>query len=157
MNRTSTAYRALLILLFVPLIAFGQATLKGVVTDASTNEPMIGVNVVIQGTSLGAATTIDGAYKVVGIPEKMMNVKISCIGYEPVVKAVDFSKNASVTLNVQLKPGVIQGEEVVVTAQRRGQVAAINQQLTSEAMINAVSAEKIQQIPDVNAAEAIGR
>jgi TonB-dependent receptor len=157
MNRISFAYTALLVVLFVPAIAFGQATLKGVVTDASTNEPMIGVNVVIQGTSLGAATTIDGAYKVTGIPEKLMNVKISCIGYDPIVRAVDFSKNSTVTLNVQLKPGVIQGEEVIVTAQRRGQVAAINQQLTSEAMINAVSAEKIQQIPDVNAAEAIGR
>lgn len=57
MNRISAAYTGLLILLFVPVIAFGQATLKGVVTDASTNEPMIGVNVVIQGTTLGAATT----------------------------------------------------------------------------------------------------
>jgi len=109
------------------------------------------------GTSLGAATDIEGQFRIVSVPERVLNVKISCIGYEQQVKEVDFSKTNDVVLNVQLKPSIIQGEEVVVTAQMRGQIAAMNQQITSTRIINVVSEEKIQELPDANAAEAIGR
>ena len=149
--------QVMLLLFALPAIAFGQATLTGVVKESSTKDPLIGVNVVVQGTSLGATTDINGVYKIVGIPEKVMTVRASSIGYEAVTKQCDFSKSTSVELNLQLAPTILQGEVVLVTAQMRGQSAAINQQLTAEAMINAVSAEKIQQLPDVNAAEAIGR
>ena len=157
MEKTSTVMTILVIACALPAIAFGQASIKGVLKDASTKDPLIGVNVVVQGTSLGAATDIEGAYTIVGIPEKVWTIRVSCVGYETVTRQIDFSKNRSAELNLQMVPTILEGQEVVVTAQMRGQTAAINQQLTAEAMINAVSAEKIQQIPDVNAAEAIGR
>jgi TonB-dependent receptor len=52
---------------------------------------------------------------------------------------------------------VLIGEEVVVTSQMMGQISAINQQRTSNTIINVVSGEKIQELPDVNAAEVMGR
>jgi len=149
--------RILFFTIFVPIIAFGQATLKGTVTDISNNEPLIGVNVTIQGTSLGAATDIDGKFLIFGIPERSFDVKISCVGYEPLIETIIFSRGRDVSRKFQLKPTVIQGEEVVVTAQARGQQAAINQQLTATTMVNVVSTEKIKELPDANAAEAIGR
>jgi len=72
--------RILFFIVFVPIIAFGQATLKGTVTDISNNEPLIGVNVTIQGTSLGAATDIEGKFLIFGIPERILDIKISCVG-----------------------------------------------------------------------------
>ncbi|MCX6120884.1 MAG: TonB-dependent receptor [Ignavibacteriales bacterium] len=132
-------------------------TVRGVVTDATNNETLIGVNVTIQGTSLGTATDIEGAFRIVGIPARTFMLKVSCIGYETQKKEVDFSKTKDITINIQLKPAVIQGEEVVVTAQMRGQLAAINQQVTSNTIVNVVSEEKIKELPDANAAEAIGR
>ncbi|MGD0037085.1 MAG: carboxypeptidase-like regulatory domain-containing protein, partial [Bacteroidota bacterium] len=143
--------------IYIPMIAFGQATLKGTITDASSNETLIGVNVVIQGTSLGAATDIEGKFVIFGIPERAFDVKISCVGYEPLIQKIDFSTKQEVSRKFQLKPTVIEGEEVVVTAQMRGQLAAINQQITSNSIVNVVSEEKIQELPDANAAEAIGR
>jgi TonB-dependent receptor len=157
MNLLSTLNKIMIIVSFLPLLAFGQATLKGTITDAANNETLIGVNVVVMETSLGAATDIEGQFKIVGIPARILNVKFSCIGYEPQVKEIDFSKTNEVALNIQLKPAIIQGEEVVVTAQMRGQIAAINQQITSNRIVNVVSEEKIQELPDANAAEAIGR
>jgi TonB-dependent receptor len=157
MNFLSTVNKLLIMVLLLPLAALSQASLKGTVTDATNNETLIGVNVVVMETSLGAATDIEGQYRIVGIPERVMNVKISCIGYDPQVKVVDFLKTKDEVLNVQLKPAIIQGEEVVVTAQMRGQNAAINQQITSNSIINVVSEEKIKELPDANAAEAIGR
>ena len=157
MKLLSTVNKIMMVVLVLPLFAFGQATLKGTITDAANNESLIGVNIVVVGTSLGAATDIEGQFRIVSIPERVLNVKISCIGYELQVKEVDFSKTKDVILNIQLKPSVIQGEEVVVTAQMRGQIAAINQQVTSNTIMNVVSEEKIKELPDANAAEAIGR
>jgi TonB-dependent receptor len=157
MRILSSIKRILSLVLFVPMIAFGQASLKGTVTDAVSNETLIGTNVIVQGTSLGAATDIEGQYRIAGIPERVLNIKISCVGYEVQIIEIDFSKTKDVQKNIQMKPQVIQGEEVVVTAQMRGQLAAINQQITSKTIMNVVSEEKIQELPDANAAEAIGR
>lgn len=146
-----------LIILLIPTAVFGQGTLRGVVTDSLTHEKLVGVNVVLMGTGIGNATNIEGEYKITSIPEKAYTVRISCIGYEAKVTEVDFSKNNAIQLNVRLRPIVIQGQEVVITAQMRGQVAAINRQVTSSTIVNVISEEKIQELPDANAAEAIGR
>jgi len=132
-------------------------TVRGVITDALNKEALIGVNVVVMETSLGTATDIEGQFRIVGIPARALNMKITCIGYEPQVIKIDFSKTKDVTINIQLKPAVIQGEEVVVTAQASGQNAAINQQVSSQNIMNVVSAARIQALPDANAAESIGR
>ena len=58
---------------------------------------------------------------------------------------------------MQLEVLTTEVEEVVVTAQIRGQRAAINQQLASNTVANVISSEKMQELPDANAAEAIGR
>jgi TonB-dependent receptor len=157
MRIVSSTKRVLSLALFVPIIAFGQASIKGTVTDASNNETLIGANVIVEGTSLGAATDIEGQFRIVGIPERTFNIKISYVGYEPKILEIDFSKTKDVQKNIQMKPQIIQGEEVVVTAQMRGQLAAINQQITSNRIVSVVSEEKIKELPDANAAEAIGR
>jgi TonB-dependent receptor len=157
MSTCSCFRRILFTVLFIPLIAYGQSTLKGTVTDAATNEPLIGVSITIQGTSLGAATDMDGWFVIFRVPERAFDVKISCIGYDPLIKKIDFSTAKEISRKFQLKPAVIEGEEVIVTGQARGQQAAINQQLAASTLVNVVSTEKIQELPDANAAEAIGR
>ena len=70
---------------------------------------------------------------------------------------VEIKNGITTQLDIQLSPDVIEGEEVVITGQLLGQVLAINQQLTSNNIVNVVSEEKIQELPDMNAAEVIGR
>ena len=66
--------------------------------------------------------------------------------------------NSTLSLDIILKSNVIElGGEAVITAQREGQIAAINQQLTADAIKNVVSAERIKEVPDANAAESVGR
>ncbi|MDE3059333.1 MAG: carboxypeptidase-like regulatory domain-containing protein, partial [Bacteroidota bacterium] len=126
-------------------------------TDSLTHEKLVGINVFVEGTSLGGATNIEGEYKIAGIPERAVNIKVSCVGYETKELNADFSKSNDLQLDVVLSQTILQGKEVVITAQMRGQVAAINQQLTSNSIVNVVSEEKIKELPDANAAEAIGR
>jgi TonB-dependent receptor len=145
-----------LLFLATPTIVHAQGTIRGTVTDSVSHEKLVGVNVIIVGKALGSSTNIDGQYKILQAPAGRLTLKASCIGYKTRQVEVELP-NQDVTVNFDVVPDVIQGEEIVVTGQARGQVAAINQQLASNTIVNVVSEEKIQQLPDANAAEAIGR
>lgn len=144
-------------LILVSSSLLAQGSLKGVVTDQQNGDPLYGANIIITGTSLGTASDIEGNYLIRQIPAGEVQVKFSYIGYEPQVLDVTIQDNRTIELNVELRAAVLEGEEIEVTAQALGQVAAINQQLTSNTIINVVSEEKIQELPDANAAESIGR
>ncbi len=148
---------AIMCVVIIPTTVVAQSTFTGTVSDSVTHERLIGVNVVLTGTSFGAATTIEGEFSITGIPEEAFRAKISCIGYEAKYLDLDFAASKTIRLDVQLKQAILEGEEVIVTGQLRGQVAAINQQITSKTIVNVVSEEKIKELPDANAAEAIGR
>lgn len=146
-----------LIVLVSPVAAFGDGTIRGTVTDSVTHEPLYGANVYLQGTALGGVTDREGKYAIVRVPEGTFTLRASYVGYQAKDFGMSMSANEERQMNMQLVPVVIEGEEIVVTGQLRGQVEAINQQLTSNTIVNVISEEKIQELPDANAAEAIGR
>ena len=93
--------------------------ISGKVTDAATGEPLLGANVIIVGTTMGAATDADGDYFIINIPPGSYNLKVSMIGYTG-ESVVDVVVNIDRTTNVDfsLKQGSISTNEVVVTAQK---------------------------------------
>jgi len=157
MRHLSLAVIPLLLFLLVPTAGNAQSTLQGTVTDSVSGSTLVGVNVFLTGTSIGGATDLEGEFRIVRIPSGQYRIKISCVGYRPKEVTIRLTEAETQELNVKLIPSVVEGEEVLVTAQMRGQIAAINQQLTSNTMVNVVSEEKIQELPDANAAAAIGR
>ena len=60
-------------------------------------------------------------------------------------------------VNVELEYVAVETGEVTITAQAEGQIEAINKQLSSNTITNVVSSDRIQEIPDVNVAESVGR
>lgn len=139
------------------IMAYAQGNIKGIVVDANYKEPLPGANVYIQETSLGAATDINGLYRINGVPEGSYILSVAYIGYKSKQVAIDIKDGETQTVNIEVEPDVIEGEAITITAQAEGQVAAINQQVNSNTIVNVVSEEKIQELPDANAAEAIGR
>lgn len=135
--------------------AFGQFTVQGTVRDSLTHEPLFGANLFLKGTALGGVTDREGKFKITRVPAGTYMVRSSYVGYKPIEKPVALT--ADVTMNFDLLPDVIEGKEVVITAQMKGQVAAINQQINANTIVNVISEEKIKELPDANAAEAIGR
>ncbi len=134
------------------------ATFRGLVLDHSTGEPLIGATVYLDGTSFGTTTNIDGEFTLHKISPGTYTAVFSYIGYERVkFEELIFSVGENKVLTVRLKPSSILVEEVMVTTQAKGQMAAINQQLASNTITNVVSSDKIRDVPDVNAAESIGR
>lgn len=146
-----------LLFLIIPSMLVSQGSFQGSVSDATSKEMLIGANIFFKGTAIGAITDIEGKFRIVNIPEGSYIVRISYLGYKAVEVPIDIVADRTATWNNSLMPDVIEGQEVIITAQARGQNAAINQQLTSNTIVNVVSEEKIKELPDANAAEAIGR
>ena len=145
------------VLFFISSRIFGQGTLQGIVTDSLTNESLFGASIMLVGTSQGAATNFNGEYKIANIPAGEHRIKVSYIGYLTKIIKILVKDGETLELSVQMTTQRIEGKTIVVTAQAQGQLGAINQQLSSNTITNVVSADKIRQLPDDNAATALSR
>lgn len=147
------------VFLFIHLITINAQTgkIKGTVFDKISKEVLIGANLMIKGTSIGAASDIDGEFLILNSPLGSQNLEISYIGYANHSIQVEVLEDKTAEVVIFLESNSVQMETVTVSAQRAGQVAAINQQLTADAIKNVVSAERLQELPDANAAESIAR
>ena len=91
-----------------------RGTLKGVAVDAETREPLIGVNIVIEGAQLGAATDLDGNFEINQVPVGSYAVVFSYIGYESHVKTDVIVRSRRITfVEATLRQSTIETETVV--------------------------------------------
>ena len=148
----------IIILISIPNILLCQNSLiTGEITDSTNGTPLIGANVILQGSSLGAATDNDGMYSIVNVPGGEYVLKVSYIGYVTQTIKVSLNNNRHLIQDFKLSSVSLEGETVEVTAQASGQNEAINKQIASDNIVNVVSAARIQELPDANAAESLGR
>lgn len=140
---------------FGNLYAAGRIT--GVVIDAASGDPMPGATVQLVGTSFGAVTDRDGNYVLPVVPSGRYVIAASYIGYKRMTENIQVSDGRSLRVDFSLTYETLMGQEAVITAQAEGQMAAINQQLASNTITNIVSGDRIKELPDVNAAESLGR
>ena len=148
---------SLFALLLISTSVLAQGTLRGVVTDTLDNSPLVGANVYLIGTALGSASNLEGEYRIDRVPAGAYTLRISYIGYSTKQIKVTIQNNKTIAVNAALTQHLIEAGSIVVTGQAIGQAAAINQQITANTIVNVVSEEKIQELPDANAAESIGR
>ncbi len=114
-------YILVLVGLLLASYSFGAVTgkIQGKVTDKQTGEALPFVNVVIEGTTMGAATSPEGEYFIINVPVGTYTLTTSMMGYKITrVENVKVSADMTTRLDFRLEPTVIEGEEVVVTAER---------------------------------------
>ncbi|HKJ66847.1 MAG TPA: carboxypeptidase regulatory-like domain-containing protein, partial [bacterium] len=111
-----------LISLFVGVsgvMAQSAGKIAGQVVDAENEEPLPGVNVIVEGTDLGAATGSSGQYTILNVPPGSYDVSASIIGYATVTKTgVDVNIGLTTREDFQMQVQAIAGQEVVVEASR---------------------------------------
>jgi hypothetical protein len=109
---------SILILNIISIQLFAQTgKISGVVKDASTNEVLIGANVLVEGTTIGAATNVDGFFVILNLSPGKYNLKASMVGYAPgVYTDVRVNIDQTTELNFNLTSNAFQTEEVVVIA-----------------------------------------
>ncbi len=122
--KSRISYINLLFIFLILLIAqptFSQSKktqtgkIKGTITDIK-NEPLLGVNVILLGTSLGAATNQEGKYVIKNIPTGEYKIKASFVGYNPEIKKIKIYAGKTVEVNFQLKEKSFNIGGITVTA-----------------------------------------
>ncbi len=140
------------------LHAADTGTLVGAVRDQNTGEPLPGANILIKGTSIGAVSDLTGKYRILQVPSGENVLRVTYIGYQTVELPIALKPNESLQKDIKLQFDINKIKyNVTVTAQQEGQAAAINQQIRSNTIVNVVSKDKIQELPDQNASESLGR
>jgi len=156
-NRTTGVLVGVLFFVTVSAVAQTGLTIEGVVKDANTGEALPGANVFLVGTSFGASTDIHGHYAIRNVPPGSYTLRATYVGYTPLAKPLRSQEPSTLSVDFSLEAVTIEGQTVVVTAQALGQNQAINEQLSSNQIVSVVSAARIQELPDANAAESVGR
>jgi len=101
------------------LFAGTTGKISGTVTDAKTGEKLPGVNVVIEGTKLGATTNPDGFYTILNVPPGGYRLKASLVGYAAsTVTGVRVNIDQTTSLDVTLNEATITTKEVTIVATR---------------------------------------
>ena len=133
-----------------PQVTNKTKKISGVVLDEK-GQPVIGASVMIPGTTIGIATDINGRFTL----DAPLNskIRISYIGYE--AKEESLRSDSDLKISLQQTSKVL--TEIVATAQAIGQKNAIRQQINSNTIKNVVAADRLQENPDANTVEALGR
>jgi outer membrane receptor protein involved in Fe transport len=110
-----------MLILLVSAFAWAGTTGKiaGKVTDKESGEPLPGVNVIIVGTTTGAATNINGEFFIVNVPPGTYTLRANLIGYGPVeIKNVQVSVDLTTNIDFQLSTQTIEMGTITVEAVR---------------------------------------
>ncbi|HMN48929.1 MAG TPA: TonB-dependent receptor [Ignavibacteriaceae bacterium] len=125
--------------------------INGVVRDANTGEALIGANVLLEGTTIGAATNVDGYYSITNVPPGTYNLKASMVGYAPqVITNVRVNIDLTTDINISLRSSAFETEEVVVVATQ-----PIVKQDVSASVVN-LNIKEIENLPVANVSSVIG-
>ncbi|OGC08813.1 hypothetical protein A2V82_14720 [candidate division KSB1 bacterium RBG_16_48_16] len=145
MNKHVGSFLAsLLVILLAAGLVLAQTTGKiaGKVIDVETGDPLPGANVVIEGTSMGAAASVDGDYYIINLPPGDYTLRCDYIGYQSVkLENQRVSINRTSHVDFKLSSTVIEGQVVVVQAEK----VAIKKDQTSS--VRNVSSEQMDILP----------
>src|SRR5687767_634814 len=108
--------------------AFAQVTGKviGTVTDSETGQPLVGAQVVVEGTNLGNVTNEDGYYFINNVPVGLEQLTAQYLGYQTLTNEQRILAGQTMTVDFQLSSEVVQAEGIVATIEREPLVARDN-------------------------------
>ena len=121
--------------LFCVNLLLAQTTIRGTITDAETDAPIPGVNIVIQGTTEGTNTDFDGNFTFSTNQDAPFTIEVSSIGFSP--QSIEIT-SADQVVDIALQPGE-KLDEIIVSASRRPQKVQ-----DAPASVSVVSAKDIE-------------
>lgn len=121
---------------------------SGFVKDAETGDPLPGANIVLEETTMGAATDMDGYFFIINVPPGKYKLKATMMGYQTQTANIVVHVDLTVKVSFNLRPTVMDlGEAVTVTAER----PLIEPEVTSKR--STITADMIENMPVKSAQE----
>lgn len=144
---------ALLCLTTMPV--WGQAgvgKIAGKITDAGTNEPLIGANIVVENTNQGGASDVNGQYYVLNLTPGTYDVKVSYVGYaNKTIKGVRIVAGITYELNVQLTTDFTLPEVTVVSKKFFEEKSTNTTKVVDADEINRLPVKGVEQLASLQA------
>ena len=140
-------------LLIFPLMAgnvfysFSQTgSIRGFVYDAKTGEPLMFVNLILEGQPYGASTDVNGFFNITKVPVGKYTLLVRYMGYEEKKVPVSIKKNEIISKKIYLTPSSIKLKTVQISAEK--------QEMTTEvkASIVKIAPKQLKQLPTIGAA-----
>lgn len=151
------------LLISAQAICYAQANgkISGKITDKNTGETLIGAAVLIQGTTKGTATNIDGYYALNAVPNGTYTLTVKYLGYQTkAITDVIVANGKDVQLDVTLEEDKKKTlNEVTVTSTFRKETVGslYAAQKNNAAITDGISSESIKNTPDKNTSEVLKR
>lgn len=143
-------FTAFLLLITVDAFSQGAGRITGRVLETGTNEPLIGVNVFLEGTTQGTVTDLDGYYVILNVTPGTYTVRFSMIGFgTKVVREFRVHINETANLDMDMAEEAFEGDEVVITADRE----IVKLDLSSSRTL--VTSQTLQNSPVANLEEVL--
>jgi outer membrane receptor protein involved in Fe transport len=149
---SSVQRRVVPVLLLYVLLSLGVGTLlaqtpgkiSGRITDSENGEPLVGVNVLVLGTKLGAATDVDGTYFILNVTPGQYDIEASLIGYRKVLERdVIVNSGKTTTIDFKLQSEAVLQKDVVIEATRPD----VEREKTSTSAV--IRSDEVQQIAGI--------
>jgi hypothetical protein len=154
--------------LFLLILALGIASnlngqtgnIEGTIRDGKSRESLFGTTVVVEGTTIGATTDIDGNYKIQNVKPGTYNLKVSYISYNPkIIEKVKVEAGKTTRTDITLEENTISLGGVTVTGVKKTntEISMISDIKTSSFVSIGISGQQISKTLDKDASEVVKR
>jgi TonB-dependent receptor len=148
--------------LIITLHTFGQTgSIKGTLKDTKTQDPIIGATILVEGTSLGTASDVEGQFIIQGVPAGNHSLVISSIGYskKKIENITVENGNASIVNSSMDEEStlLVEGVTIQVTRLTSTDVSIIKDVREAKAVVSAISGAQISKTQDRDASEVVRR
>ncbi len=141
--------KLLFLFLLMPLAAFGQqrGSVRGIVTDAATGEPIIGTTIIVEGTTLGTYSDAAGEFTISNITPGNISIIATYLGYEIFRQDIAVRGGEEHVVQVALKSEGVAIQDVVITAQidHESENVILGQQREAVAAVQTVGAMEMSR------------
>lgn len=141
----------LLGLVALPLWSGTTGKIAGVITDKATGDPLPGANVLIVGTTTGAAADFEGQYTILHVPPGTYSLQVTVMGYTKMtITDVRVRIDQTARVDVELEMEVLEGEAVTVVAEK----SIVKQDVATSVV--AVTAQEVEELPVSSVQSVVG-
>ena len=153
-------FSTLSLVLFLTVSSYAQenGSVYGKIVDATNGEELIGANILFQGTTLGAASDLEGNYSIKNIPAGSYTLIASMIGYSKVtITNVEISNSKALKLDISLKSETYETDEVLITAKLLldNEAGLLKNRQKSTTISDVISSEQISRSGSSDAGDAL--